>query len=326
MVLAAAIGISALAAPGGWSLAADPHTPVASDLAAMPFETPGMSFPGSAFYYLEDNPARAVALPALDPAEAPTAAGFAGRRLDAGPAALPFMLAGSGLDRARALHCLAQAVYYEAASESDAGQRAVAQVVLNRVAHPAWPDSVCGVVFEGSSRASGCQFTFTCDGSMARAPSTAGWDRARRIALRALAGEVYAPIGLATHYHTNWVNPYWAASLDQVATIGAHRFYRWRGNAGNPAAFTASYAGHERPGVPRIPATVAERRAAEVPAYAPPPTSATIAVASDAAGSAMAGQAQTTAPATAAYAGAGRVKERYATTGRWITEPGRTPD
>src|SRR4051812_14116005 len=82
-------------------------------------------------------------------------------------AAEPFVARGDREALDRSLECLTQAIYYEARSESDAGQRAVAQVVLNRVRHPAYPDSVCGVVYQGSARATGCQFTFTCDGAMA---------------------------------------------------------------------------------------------------------------------------------------------------------------
>src|SRR3546814_13220413 len=92
----------------------------------------------------------------------------------------------------RSIECLAAAVYYEAGSESVDGQRAVAQVVLNRVRHPAYPNSVCAVVFEGAQRATGCQFTFTCDGAMRRTPSVAGWERARKVAEAAPAGKVYA--------------------------------------------------------------------------------------------------------------------------------------
>src|SRR5690606_37364832 len=88
----------------------------------------------------------------------------------------------STVDMGRALECLTAAIYYEAASESDDGQRAVAQVILNRVRHPAFPNSVCGVVYQGSERATGCQFSFSCDGAMARKPSTTGWARAQRIA------------------------------------------------------------------------------------------------------------------------------------------------
>jgi len=142
-----------------------------------------------------------------------------------------------------ALDCLTAAVYYEAAGEGDQGQRAVAQVVLNRVRHPAFPARVCDVVYQGSERQTGCQFTFTCDGSLARPPSRAGWDRARTIAAAALAGSVEASVGMATHYHANWVVPYWAPRLDKIAAIGAHIFYRWSGLWGRRQAFTQRYAG-----------------------------------------------------------------------------------
>jgi hypothetical protein len=165
--------------------------------------------------------------------------------LAAGLAARPFRSADSGLDSVRAEQCLTMAVYYEAATEPDAGQRAVAQVVLNRVAHPAYPNTVCGVVFQGSERSTGCQFTFTCDGSLARRPAAYWWDRARRVARAALAGAVYAPVGLATNYHTLQVHPAWSDSLIPVATIGAHRFFRLPGVAGERVAFRAAYRGGE---------------------------------------------------------------------------------
>lgn len=125
------------------------------------------------------------------------------------------------------------------------GQRAVAQVVLNRVRHPAYPHSVCGVVFQGSERATGCQFTFTCDGSLARPRNAVGWNRALGVAAAALAGYVERSVGTATHYHTVWVFPYWQSSLTKITTVGAHIFYRWSGSWGTPAAFTASYSGLE---------------------------------------------------------------------------------
>jgi spore germination cell wall hydrolase CwlJ-like protein len=162
------------------------------------------------------------------------------------PAAHAFLLrTRSFSDRVRSLDCLTTAIYYEAASETEDGQRAVAQVVLNRVRHPTYPNSVCGVVYQGSERSTGCQFSFTCDGSLARIPSAAGWARARRIAAAALAGSVYAPVGLATHYHTHQVHPHWASSLVKSAVIGAHIFYRWTGGWGTSAAFRQAYAGIE---------------------------------------------------------------------------------
>ena len=148
--------------------------------------------------------------------------------------------------RMLAIDCLTAAVYYEAASENLTGQRAVAQVVLNRVRHPAFPNSVCGVVFQGSERVTGCQFSFTCDGSMARRPSNTGWARAQSVAAMALSGYVEPSVGLATHYHTVWVVPYWSSSLTKLRTLGAHIFYRWAGRNGTPAAFTNRYSGLEQ--------------------------------------------------------------------------------
>ncbi len=162
------------------------------------------------------------------------------------PAARAFTLrTRTMVDRMRSIDCLTAAVYYEAASESDDGQRAVAQVVLNRVRHPSYPNSICGVVYQGSERTSGCQFSFTCDGSLLRTPSIGGWARARRIAAEALAGRVFEPVGHSTHYHANYVLPYWASSLVKSAVIGAHIFYRWNGGWGQPAAFRQTYAGVE---------------------------------------------------------------------------------
>jgi hypothetical protein len=162
------------------------------------------------------------------------------------PAARPFNLAAGGTEsRARALECLTSAIYYEAGQEPLAGQQAVAQVVLNRVRHPAFPASVCGVVYEGSTRTTGCQFTFTCDGSLARAPEPSSWNRAREVAKAALNGFVQPAVGNATHYHANYVAPYWAPTLAKTAAIGAHIFYRWSGGWGLPAAFTKSWSGRE---------------------------------------------------------------------------------
>lgn len=160
--------------------------------------------------------------------------------------ARPFAMGRASAEtRARAQQCLTAAIYYEAASETDDGQRAVAQVVLNRVRHPAFPASVCGVIYQGSEKASGCQFSYACDGSMARRPSVAGWARAARNAAWALGGNVFAPVGLATHYHTYAVTPVWNRSLVMTAAIGAHFFQRWQGGWGTPAAFHQRYAGVE---------------------------------------------------------------------------------
>jgi hypothetical protein len=161
------------------------------------------------------------------------------------PSASPFVFKGSAAARTQAMNCLASAVYYEAGNQDADGERAVAQVVLNRVRHPAFPNSVCGVVYQGSTRPTGCQFTFTCDGSLAREPDADGWRRAWKVAEEALAGAVYAPVGWATHYHADYVLPTWASSMAKNAIVGAHLFYRWSGDWGQPAAFSDRYAGKE---------------------------------------------------------------------------------
>jgi spore germination cell wall hydrolase CwlJ-like protein len=157
----------------------------------------------------------------------------------------PFHLAAAPADRDRALRCLTQAVYYEAAREPLKGQEAVAQVVLNRLRHPAYPKSVCGVVYQGSARTTGCQFTFTCDGSLAYAPEPGLWARAAAVARRALDGYVAKEVGSATHYHADYVAPYWAPTLVKMTQVGAHIFYRWTGPWGEPRAFTGRYVGRE---------------------------------------------------------------------------------
>lgn len=157
----------------------------------------------------------------------------------------PFVLKAGGQDASRALKCLTEAVYYESAREPELGQEAVAQVVLNRVRHPAYPKSVCAVVYQGSARATGCQFSFTCDGSLRYAPEPALWRRAQAVARRALEGHVNRAVGSATHYHANYVAPYWAPTLVKMKQVGLHIFYRWTGPWGEPGAFTGRYAGGE---------------------------------------------------------------------------------
>ncbi|NBW76863.1 MAG: cell wall hydrolase [Sphingomonadaceae bacterium] len=155
-----------------------------------------------------------------------------------------FAFRGEGDDRSRATECLALAAMAEA-GPSDTGQRAVIQVILNRVRHPAFAKTVCGVVFQGAERATGCQFTFTCDGSLIRRYSESAWMQARLRAGEALGGYVFKPVGLSTHYHTDWVYPYWSPQLDKLAKIETHLFFRWRGFWGTKPAFSASYRGGE---------------------------------------------------------------------------------
>lgn len=181
------------------------------------------------------------------PAVSPGPPAFAPTMLVAGPAAPAYVFRGqNSQDMLRASMCLTAAIYYEAGNEPEEGQRAVAQVVLNRVRHPAYPDTVCGVVYQGTERNDTlCQFTFGCDGSMARIPASASWGRAARVAREALAGSVYAPVGHSTNYHTLAVNPVWNRALTPTAIVGAHIFFRLPGGAGAPRAFHASYRGGE---------------------------------------------------------------------------------
>lgn len=159
-------------------------------------------------------------------------------------AARPFLYAGSGDGRARARDCLAAAMLYEAGDDSK-GQLAVGQVVINRARHPAFPKSICGVVFQGSERATGCQFTFTCDGALNRRYSDAAWARAQANADSMLSGTTYPKVGLATHYHTDWVRPYWSDSLEKIAIVDTHLFFRWPGYWGTPGAFRGAVSGND---------------------------------------------------------------------------------
>ena len=166
--------------------------------------------------------------------------------LEPPPPARPFYLKASKADRAQAMQCLTQAIYYEAANEPLKGQQAVAQTVINRLRHPGYPKSICGVVFEGAMRETGCQFSFTCDGSLARAPIPELWKRSQAVARNALNGFVAKEVGTATHYHADYVAPYWAPTLYKITQLGAHIFYRWTGPAGEPRAFNGRYRGGER--------------------------------------------------------------------------------
>jgi hypothetical protein len=166
------------------------------------------------------------------------------------PARAFVLPAADTLDHRRALLCLTQAVYYEAGYEPLAGRRAVAQVVLNRMRHPAFPKSVCGVVYQRNSTPV-CQFSFVCDGSLDRRPEPGAWRQAEAIARAALAGQVEQSVGASTFYHADYVAPRWAPMLAKTNKIGAHIFYRWPGSWGQPAAFIGRYIGE-----PRDPATM----------------------------------------------------------------------
>ncbi len=227
-----------------------------SDSGLQPVERAEENFAGSAFYFLDPN----YAIPqnyggfGADPLAEAGAGSIAGTPdligNDADQASTahlihPVAFRGSATDDSRALYCLTQAIYYEAGMEPDAGQRAVAQVILNRVRHPSYPGTICGVIYQGSERTTGCQFTYTCDGSLRRKAASYHWNRAKKVAAQALAGKSYTTVGTATHYHATYVYPYWAPSLRFLGTVGAHRFYSWKGNAGKASAFGQKYRGGE---------------------------------------------------------------------------------
>ncbi len=141
--------------------------------------------------------------------------------------------------RAKAEKCLASAVYFEARGEPVRGQIAVAQVVMNRVFSPFYPDNVCGVVYQGARRHLACQFTFACDGIPDVVTEPDAWLRAKRIAHDMLDGKLWmAEIGKATHYHASWVHPDWVSEMRRITHIGVHTFYRpraWGSGANEPS-------------------------------------------------------------------------------------------
>lgn len=181
-------------------------------------------------------------LPAgTDPRKLNASIPFYPGKIDPAP---PYRFRGTPKDLANATQCLALAAIAEAGN-SNHGQRGVIQVVLNRVRHPAFARSICGVVFEGAERESGCQFTFTCDGSLARQYTASSWDAARTRAEQALHGYVFGPVGNATHYHTDWVFPWWSPKLQKIAQVETHLFLRWPGYWGSIASWRKGPTGTE---------------------------------------------------------------------------------
>lgn len=131
----------------------------------------------------------------------------------------------------RQKQCLATAIYYEARSEDYAGQLGVGEVIVNRVNDHRYPNTICDVVFQGATRTTGCQFTFTCDGAMNRKPRGAKWDKAQSIAAHVMMGLNEKKTAGATHYHATYVDPVWNSGLIKTQKIGTHIFYRFpRGN------------------------------------------------------------------------------------------------
>nr|WP_246753847.1 cell wall hydrolase [Jiella flava] len=123
--------------------------------------------------------------------------------------------------------CLANGIYFEARGESSQGQAAVAQVILNRVRNPAYPNSICGVVYQNKNWRNRCQFSFACDGHKDRVRDAEAYDKAKDIAEEVTEGKIWiAEVGSATHYHATYVRPRWARAMEEVDKIGRHIFYR----------------------------------------------------------------------------------------------------
>lgn len=126
--------------------------------------------------------------------------------------------------------CLAEAVYFEARGETVKGQVGVAQVVLNRVRNPAYPNTICGVVYQNQNMLNACQFSFACDGQKHRVTEKAEWNMAQQVAKTVSAGQIWLPeVGSATHYHATYVSPKWGPTMIKLVQIGLHIFYRTRG-------------------------------------------------------------------------------------------------
>lgn len=123
--------------------------------------------------------------------------------------------------------CLAEAVYFESRSEPEAGQAAVAQVVLNRMQSGLYPSTICGVVYQNRHRYKSCQFSFACEGKSLRITEPQAWETAVRVANEVMDGHTYiADVGRSTHYHATYVKPRWARALTRMDMIGRHVFYR----------------------------------------------------------------------------------------------------
>jgi len=122
--------------------------------------------------------------------------------------------------------CLTEALYFEARGEPIEGQYAVAEVILNRVDHPGYPGSICGVVTQGTGRQFACQFSYACDGRSEQIGDRDAWNRVGQIARIMMDGAPRDLTAGATHFHADWVNPQWASLFPQTADIGIHFFYR----------------------------------------------------------------------------------------------------
>ena len=127
------------------------------------------------------------------------------------------------------MKCLAEAIYFESRGEPELGRIAVAQVVLNRVKNPAYPSTICGVVYQNKNKRHRCQFSFACDGIRDRITNKPAWAEAQALAKRVLDDEktlYIGDVGASTHYHATYVKPRWARKMTKKEKIGRHIFYQ----------------------------------------------------------------------------------------------------
>lgn len=137
-----------------------------------------------------------------------------------------FLAALPAADGGEQWECLAEALYFEARGETIRGMFAVGEVILNRVDSDAYPDTLCGVINQGTGRRYACQFTYTCDGNPEVISEPRAWERVGKVAAILIEGAPRALTGGATHYHTKAVSPSWAKRFPRTAAIGSHYFYR----------------------------------------------------------------------------------------------------
>ena len=128
----------------------------------------------------------------------------------------------------RERRCLATAIYFEARGEPVRGQIAVGQVILNRVRSPLFPETICGVVYQGQMQR-GCQFSFACDGHTDTPKNNSQWELAQELSRQITSGQEWLPeVGYSTFYHADYVRPGWARKMNKIDSIGRHVFYKKR--------------------------------------------------------------------------------------------------
>lgn len=215
---ATSIQSPAAAAAGSTGAAASTQTPGTSRAVALSSTTPAP---------VDSTPITIAAAPVSKLDLDPRGTTFANKSEDVGQPNYVELVDPENMGKEE--RCLAEAVYFEARSEPEDGQAAVAQVVLNRVKSGLYPSSICGVVYQNRNRHLACQFSFACEGRALRVNEPEAWETAKRIANDVLDGKTYvAEVGGATHYHADYVRPYWAKRLKKMDVIGRHIFYKLR--------------------------------------------------------------------------------------------------